>query len=129
MDSTRWRKHSIRDVGPYLLQYFPQLFQVGRMSFGWRTILDTHRKLLSVKNPAVLQFLTHHTPFKTHLNLLSYTIHVSTQKKKNPSLSSLLPFIYTSISAYSFHLYSPSESVTERAGVPNVLYTQCISCL
>uniref|UniRef100_A0A8C8CL49 ELMO domain-containing protein n=1 Tax=Oncorhynchus tshawytscha TaxID=74940 RepID=A0A8C8CL49_ONCTS len=28
------------------------------MSFEWWTILDTHRKLLSVKNPSVLQFLT-----------------------------------------------------------------------
>uniref|UniRef100_A0A8C7M5R4 Engulfment and cell motility 1 n=1 Tax=Oncorhynchus kisutch TaxID=8019 RepID=A0A8C7M5R4_ONCKI len=28
------------------------------MSFAWWTILDTHGKLLSVKNPAVLQFLT-----------------------------------------------------------------------
>jgi hypothetical protein len=61
-----------RDAGPYWLQCFPQLCQVGWMSFGWWTILDTHRKLLSVKNPAVLQFLTqtgvpgtyHHTPFK-----------------------------------------------------------------
>ena len=33
--------------------------QVGWMSFGWWTILDTHRTLLSVKkNPAALQFLT-----------------------------------------------------------------------
>jgi hypothetical protein len=30
----------------------------GWMSFGWWTILDTHRKLLSVKKPAALQFLT-----------------------------------------------------------------------
>jgi hypothetical protein len=42
------------------------------MSFGWWTILDTHEKLLSVKNPALLQFLTetgaldtyYNTPFK-----------------------------------------------------------------
>jgi hypothetical protein len=42
------------------------------MSFGWWTILDTHEKLLSVKNPAALQFLTqtsepgtyYQTPFK-----------------------------------------------------------------
>jgi hypothetical protein len=27
-------------------------------AFGWWTIFDTHRKLLNVKNPAVLQFLT-----------------------------------------------------------------------
>jgi hypothetical protein len=35
------------------------LCQVDWMSFGWWTIRDTHRNLLSVKNPAVLQFLTH----------------------------------------------------------------------
>jgi hypothetical protein len=42
------------------------------MSFEWWTILDTRGKLLSVKNPAALQFLTQtgapgtycHTPFK-----------------------------------------------------------------
>jgi hypothetical protein len=28
------------------------------LSFGWWTILDTHRKMLSVKNSAVLLFLT-----------------------------------------------------------------------
>jgi hypothetical protein len=51
----------------------PQLCQVGWMSFGWWTILDTHRK-----NSAALQFLTQtgapgtycHTPFKGTLNLL-----------------------------------------------------------
>ena len=32
--------------------------QVAWMSLEWWTILDIHRKLLSVKNPAVLQFLT-----------------------------------------------------------------------
>jgi hypothetical protein len=42
------------------------------MSFGWWTILDTDGKLLSVKNPAALQFFTqtgapgtyYHTLFK-----------------------------------------------------------------
>jgi hypothetical protein len=46
--------------------------QVGWMPIWWWTILDTHRKLLIVKNPAALQFLTqtgapgtyYHTPFK-----------------------------------------------------------------
>jgi hypothetical protein len=42
-----------RDAGPCWLQCFPQLCHIGR----W-TILDTDRKLLSVKNPAVLQLLT-----------------------------------------------------------------------
>jgi hypothetical protein len=42
------------------------------MSIGWWIILDTHGKMLSMKNPAALQFLTqtgapgtyYHTPFK-----------------------------------------------------------------
>jgi hypothetical protein len=42
------------------------------MSFVWWIILDTHGKLLSVNNPAALQFLTqtsapatyYHTPIK-----------------------------------------------------------------
>jgi hypothetical protein len=46
---------------------------VGWMSFEWWTILDTHRKLLSVKSPAALQFLTqtcapgtyYHNPLKS----------------------------------------------------------------
>jgi hypothetical protein len=50
-----------------------------KMTFGWWTILDTQWKLLSVKNPAALQFLTqtsepgiyNHTLFKRHLNILS----------------------------------------------------------
>ena len=48
-----------RDAGPCRLQCFPQLCQVGWMSFVWWTILDTYGKLLSVKNPAALQCLTH----------------------------------------------------------------------
>ena len=82
-----------RDVGPCSLQCFPQQCQVDRMSFGWGTILDTHRKLLSVKIPATLQFLTqtgapetyYHTLFKTTSVFClahspsewhTYTIHV-----------------------------------------------------
>jgi hypothetical protein len=71
------------------------------MFFGWWTILDTHGKLLSMKNPAVLQFLTQTSmpvtwPFQRHLNPLNgtHTIHVSNVSRlKNPSL----PFIYTLI--------------------------------
>jgi hypothetical protein len=39
-----------------LADCFPQLCQVGWMSFGWWTIRDTHRKRLRMKNPAPLQF-------------------------------------------------------------------------
>ena len=39
-----------RDSGPCWLQCIQQLCQVGWMSFGWWTILDTHGKQLSMKN-------------------------------------------------------------------------------
>ena len=66
-----------------------QLGQVGWMFIGWWTILDTHRKLLSVENPAAVQILPqtgapgsfYHTPFKG-----TYILY--------PSLTCLLPFIY-----------------------------------
>jgi hypothetical protein len=72
-----------RDAGPWWLQCFPQLCQVAWTSFGWWTILDTHGRLLSVRNPAVLQFLTqtsvpgtyYHKPFKdTHLLSCLFTL-------------------------------------------------------
>jgi hypothetical protein len=78
-----------REAGPCWLQCFQQFCQVGWMSFGWWTILDTDRKLLSMRNPAALQFLTHSNGWAWHLllcsvqrqlNILScytYTIHVS----------------------------------------------------
>ena len=56
-----------RDASPCWLQWFSQLCQVGWMSFGWWTILDTHGKLLRVKNPAELQFLTHSNRCAWHL--------------------------------------------------------------
>jgi hypothetical protein len=83
------------------------------MSFGWWTILDTHRKLLSMKNPTALQFLTqtgapgtyYLTSFKKVLKYVvlpihslngTYTIHVSfVSRLKHPSLTCLLHFIYT----------------------------------
>ena len=88
--------------------------QVGWMSFGWWTILDTHGKLLSMKTPSALQFLTHSNrcarhllpyPAQRHLHLClahspsnwhTSTIHVSiVSRLKSPSLTGLLRFIYT----------------------------------
>ena len=75
-----WTGRFYRDAGPCWLQCFPQLCQVSWMSFGWWTILDSHGKLLSLKNPAALQFLTHSNqctrhllpiPIQRHLNLVS----------------------------------------------------------
>jgi hypothetical protein len=95
-------KAAHRVADPCWLQCVPQC-QVGWMSFGWWTILDTHGKLLIVKNPAALQFLTqtgapgtyYHTPFKgTSIFCLApslsewhtHTIRVSILSRlKNPS--------------------------------------------
>uniref|UniRef100_A0A8C8FV26 Vacuolar protein sorting-associated protein 45 n=1 Tax=Oncorhynchus tshawytscha TaxID=74940 RepID=A0A8C8FV26_ONCTS len=48
------------------------LCEDGWVSFGWWTILDTHGKLLSVKTPEALQFLTHSNRCAWHL--LPYTV-------------------------------------------------------
>ena len=61
-----------RDAGPCWLQCFPQLCKVGCMFFGWWTILDTHRKLLRIKNSAELRFLRHSNRCNWHL--LPYTV-------------------------------------------------------
>ena len=101
-----------RDGAPCWLQCFSQLCQVSWMSFGWWTILDTHRKLFSVKNPAALQFLTHSNwcawhplpyPIQRHLNILAclftrwmaHRYNPIVFRLKNSSLTCLLPFIYT----------------------------------
>ena len=73
------RYSSTRILAHCWLQRFPQLWQVCWMSFGWWPILDTHRKLLSVKTqqhwswhkPVRAPGTYHHTPFKVTLNLLS----------------------------------------------------------
>ncbi|KAK6292636.1 hypothetical protein J4Q44_G00372200 [Coregonus suidteri] len=71
---------TLQGCWPMLTQCFAQLSQVGWMSFGWWTILDTQGKLMSMKNPAVLQFLTHASlcawhllpyPIQRHLYILS----------------------------------------------------------
>jgi hypothetical protein len=71
-----WTPHGVESIpqGCWPMSTpIPQLCQDGWMSFGWRTSLDTHRKLLSLKKkPAALQLLTQtgehgiscHTPFK-----------------------------------------------------------------
>jgi hypothetical protein len=87
-----------RHAGPCWLQCFPQLCQVVWMSFGWWTILDTHRKMVSVKNPAVLQFWTHSNrcawhllpyPVQRYLNILSWTFNQWKAHIHNPCLNSL----------------------------------------
>ena len=75
-------------------------------------VVDIHRELLNVKNPAALQFLTHSNrctwhllpyPVQRHLNIWSFPFtlwmaHIHNPcliglKVENPSLSCLLPFI------------------------------------
>ena len=74
-------KVSNRDAGPCSLQCFPQLCQVGWMSFGWWTIFYKHGNVLSVKNPGEMQFMSHSNwcawhqlqyPVQKHFNLLSW---------------------------------------------------------
>jgi hypothetical protein len=105
------RKAFHRDADPCWLQCFPQLCQVGWASFGWWTILDKHGKLLSMKNPAALQFLTQtgaphtycHTPFKgTYIVRLAHsssewhthTIHVSIVSKLENAVFNLSPLLH-----------------------------------
>ena len=97
-------------------------FMSSWMSFGGWTLLDKHRTLLNVKNPAALQFLTQTvvpgTYYLTSMYYLAHTpcntctIHVSiVWNLTNPSLTCLLPFSYTDWSGFSFHLDSPGQSM------------------
>jgi hypothetical protein len=57
------------------------------MSFGWWTILDTHGKLLSVKNPAALQFLTQTgAPGTYHLPFVWGVSHISKHVWQTPNV-------------------------------------------
>ena len=68
------------------------------MSFGWWTILDTHGKLLRLKHPAALQFLTHSNQCCWHLlpylvqrnlNVWSSSFTIWMAHIHNPSLNCL----------------------------------------
>jgi hypothetical protein len=75
------------------------------MSFGWWTILDTHRKL-EYKKPSsiavldtnwctwhLLQYPVQKALAHSHSKWKTYAIHVS--RLKNPYITCLLPFIST----------------------------------
>ena len=63
-NSLNWSGHGLfkvskafhRDSRPCWLQCFPQL---SSWLYVFWVVLDTHRKLLSLRNPVMLQFLTH----------------------------------------------------------------------
>ena len=139
MDCTRCKAFH-RDAALCWLQCFPQLCQVGWMSAGWWSILDRHRKLLSVKNPAALQFLTQSNwcawhlllcPVQRHLNLMSCPFTLWMAHIHNPCLNclkaskwffNLSPPLHlhwlkwieqvTSIRDHHFHLDSPGQSMS-----------------
>ena len=119
MDFTRCQLFH-RDAGPCRCQCFPQLCQVGWCPLGVGPFL-IHTENCSVwKNPVVLQFITHSNqcawhllayPFQRHLNIFTcpftlwmapYTILVSIfSRLENPSLTGLLPFIYSDWSGFN----------------------------
>jgi hypothetical protein len=91
-------------VGPWTLQgveSVPQgcwpiltpMLQVVWMSFGCWTILDTHEKLLGVKNPAALQFFTqsgvpgtyYHPPFKGTYIFCPFTLSLNGTRTQSMS--------------------------------------------
>ena len=142
-----------RDSGPCWLHCFPQLCRVGWMSFGWWTILDTHRKLLTIKkNSSVAVLDTNQcawyllpSPVQRHIHILScpftlWMAHIDNPclnclKAQKKSFFNLSPPFHphwlkwieqvTSIRDHSFHLDSPGQSVMERVPiVPNVLSTR-----
>lgn len=90
LNSSRHGLYKVSKVWPMLTPMLQQQRQVGWMSFGWLTILDTHQKLLCVKNRAAL--LTN--PVRRHCHFClahsspewhTCTIHVSISSRlKNP---------------------------------------------
>jgi hypothetical protein len=94
-----------------LTPMLPTSCQVGRMSFGWWTILDTDGKLLRVKPSSVAvldtNWCTWHLlsyPVQRRLNLLSFPFtlwmaHI--HNLESQSLSCPLPFIYTDLSGFN----------------------------
>jgi hypothetical protein len=125
-----------RDAGPCWCQCFPQLGEDGWMSYEWWTIVDTHGKLFSVKNPAALHILTQTVRLAPSTiscsKALQYFVFPFTlwmSHIHNPCLNCLKaskslfnhPFIYTdlkwnkqvtSIRDHSFYLDSPGQSIS-----------------
>ena len=95
------------------------------------TLKPVHLALTTMpRSKALKYFVLQHSHFKWH----TYTIHLLIESRlKNHYLTCLLAFIYTDWSgdinkgSYLSPWFTWSVYVMERAGVPNVLYTQCIT--
>ena len=101
-----------RDAGPCWLLCFPQLGQAGWMTFRCWAILDTHGKLLSMKNTASIAVLDrnrcswHLLPylFQRHLQFVSYPFYFWMAHMHNPCLNCLKS--YKSFFNLSPHFWS-----------------------
>ena len=104
--------------------------QVGWMSFGWWTILDTHEKLLCEKPSSVavldtlklVSLLSTTIPLSKALKYFVLLIHPlnGTHTQSISQLSQGLKWIQQLSPGFTWSVY-----VMERASAPNVLYTQC----
>ena len=79
------------------------------------------------RSPTTIPIMPIHPLNGTHtqsMSQLSQGLEILIQPVSSPS-STLMEVDLTLTRDHRFHLYSPVQSIIERAGVHNVLYTQC----